>query len=100
MNIHNKEIKTVKTFTWNNAGDYEWMLNAGKHSIDKHMASIGPAFFNSSRKEIEDLAKRWMKIYHPNWNANTRKVKASCAFYFMVDGNNLIETGSKVATKH
>lgn len=90
--------KSVTTFTGNINAPYDWARNRdGKaDTIGRFMIVILPMLINVTRKEIETLAKRWIREDKPHWNANTRKVKASCVFSFMVKHGNLVETGSKL----
>ena len=99
MKLHNN-MKTVKTFTWDDTKSIVWMLGRngeGKaNTIDKFMASVGPALLNPTRKEVETLGKRFIRINFRHWNASARNAKASCVFTYMVKNGNLLETGSKI----
>jgi len=90
-----EDMKTVKTFSWDEIASTEWMLESG-HAIDKFMAVAGVSLLNVTRKEVQALGKRFIRVNFPHWNAKTRRVKSSCVFSFMEKHGNLVETGSKL----
>ena len=90
-----KKMKTVKTFSWNEIASTEWMLESG-HPIDKFMAAAGVSLLNVTRKEVQALGDRFIRVNFPYWNSKTRRVKSSCVFSFMEKHGNLVETGSKL----